>query len=449
MTPRPPLARAFALWVVVMVVTVGGGLLTRAYLPGVDGMVRALLVVEVLFGLTLAAAPWFGSWSELGVNRPREWSSRSLLILPLVLAVSPLALGVRSVPADVLLVLVVGYSLTGFTEELVWRGFAQRLLAPLGSTRAVLVGAAFFGAAHLANVVFRDSVALVVAQAWGAFCFGVAYGALRHRTRTIVPLMVLHAVTDLAAAVGALPKIPMLVAEDVVLLALGLVLLVRDQHPPTMSRLGWDATTEGMEPAMGTMNDQLDRALQNTGTIVSGITAEQWSLPSLCAGWDVRTEANHLVGGLRILTAQLTGETVADDHDGHDWLGADPSRSYADAAVADAVAWRRDNAAGVVFDLAFGQVSAEMALVVHLTEVIVHGLDLAVATGQEHLVDGDGSAALLAMMREMGTEAFRVPGIFGPEVAAVDGAPVHRQLLAFLGRALAPVPAWGQLDLRR
>ncbi|WP_395658479.1 CPBP family intramembrane glutamic endopeptidase [Nocardioides sp.] len=219
------LARGLCLWLAVMVVTAGGGLLTRTYLPGVDGTVRALLVVEVLFALALLAAPFVGSWRELGVNRRAEWRHTGLLVVPLVVAVSPLVLGFRSVGTDLLLVLVVGYVLTGVTEELVWRGFALRLLAPLGTTRAVVVGAALFGTAHLANVFFRDSTGLVLAQAWGAFCFGLAYGALRVRTDTIVPLMALHALTDLAAAVGNVPKIPVLVAEDVVLLAYGVALL--------------------------------------------------------------------------------------------------------------------------------------------------------------------------------------------------------------------------------
>lgn len=219
--------KALALWAVVMVVTAGGGLLTRTYLPELDGTTRALLVVEVLFALALVAAPFLGSWRELGVTRPAAWRQPGLLVLPLVVAASPLVLGVRPVGSGLLLVLVVGYLLTGVTEELVWRGFALRLLAPLGTSRAVLLGAALFGAAHLANVFFRDSSGLVLAQAWGAFCFGVAYGALRCRTGTIVPLMALHALTDLAAAVGNVPKVPVLVAEDVVLLAFGLLLLVR------------------------------------------------------------------------------------------------------------------------------------------------------------------------------------------------------------------------------
>jgi hypothetical protein len=68
-------------------------------------------------------------------------------------------------------------------------------------------------------------VTLVAAQAVGAFCFGVGYAAIALRIGTIWPLMVLHALTDLFAAVGALPKIPILVGQDIVLLIVGLWLL--------------------------------------------------------------------------------------------------------------------------------------------------------------------------------------------------------------------------------
>ena len=415
--------KALGLWVAAMAVTAGGGLLTRAYLPGLDGTVRALLVVELLFAMALVAAPFVGSWRQLGVNRPAEWRHQRLLVLPLVVAVAPLALGFHPVGTDVLLVLVVGYALTGVVEELVWRGMALRLLEPLGIRAGVVAGAALFGAAHLANVFFRDSTGLVLAQVWGAFCFGLAYGALRVRTGTIVPLMALHALTDLAAAVGNLPKIPVLVAEDVVLLAYGIALLVRirTQESP--------------------MIDQLERALRTTGGIVGAIDPHQWAAPSPCAGWTVRDEANHLVGGLRIFVAQLAGIPVGHDHDGHDWIGDLPAASYTDAARADLAAWRRAGAMDTTFDLAFGQVPAPMALVVHLTEVVVHGVDLAVATGHEGLVDEEQAAWLLALMHDMGTDAFRAPGIFGPEVATPEDAPAHRRLLAFLGRELLPTPA--------
>jgi hypothetical protein len=68
--------------------------------------------------------------------------------------------------------------------------------------------------------------------------------------------------------------------------------------------------------------------------------------------------------------------------------------------------------------------------------VLVHGADLAVVSGQEELVDRGQCGELLNTMRDMDFDAFRRPGMFGPARPAPAGAPVHRQLLAFLGRAL-------------
>ncbi|MGI8415090.1 MAG: CPBP family intramembrane glutamic endopeptidase [Nakamurella sp.] len=227
-TGRGALTAGLLLFIVVLAVILSGGLVTRAAMPGASGHGRALVVLVVLSALTVAARPCFGSWRDLGVNGPRAWARPTLLVLPLLLAVSPLGLGIRHVGASTWGVLVVGYLLTGFTEELLWRGIAQRLLDPLGPARGVLVASALFGCAHLGNVLFRDNVALVAAQAWGAFCFGVGYAALRRRLQTLVPLMVLHMLTDLCAAIAARPAILVLVAQDTVLLTVGVVMLSRD-----------------------------------------------------------------------------------------------------------------------------------------------------------------------------------------------------------------------------
>jgi uncharacterized protein (TIGR03086 family) len=189
------------------------------------------------------------------------------------------------------------------------------------------------------------------------------------------------------------------------------------------------------------MIDRLALALDRTSAVVHGIAPEAWTSPTPCTGWDVRTETNHLVGGLRIFAAQLAGDRTDHDHDGTDWLGLDPAAAYDEAAAADLGAWSRGGAMDTVFDLAFGQIPAQLALVVHLTEVLVHGLDLAFATGQEDLADQELSTWLLDLMRGMGTDAFRVPGIFDAERLPPADAPAHRALLAYLGRDLAPVPA--------
>jgi uncharacterized protein (TIGR03086 family) len=89
-----------------------------------------------------------------------------------------------------------------------------------------------------------------------------------------------------------------------------------------------------------------------------------------------------------------------------------------------------------VIDLSVGRMPAPMAAVIELTEIVVHGLDVAVATGQEDAVDEQQAAALLDLMQGMGVDAFRVPGVFGPELPTSESAPAHARLLAFLGRDL-------------
>ncbi len=196
----------------------------EALWPTSSGQVRALGFVALLTLVVVATAARVGAWRELGVVPPGQWQRPLLLVVPTLLAVSPLVAGVRSLSAGTWVVLLSGYALTGVAEELLWRGWVHRFLQPLGLRRAVLVGSALFGCAHLANLLYRDSPALVLAQCWGAFCFGVGYAALRARTGTLVPLIGLHFLTDLAAQAGRLPVIPVLVAQDVVLLGLGLLL---------------------------------------------------------------------------------------------------------------------------------------------------------------------------------------------------------------------------------
>ena len=195
------------------------------------------------------------------------------------------------------------------------------------------------------------------------------------------------------------------------------------------------AATTAPAPSPTAVVDALADALATTGTLVGGISPTQWCAPTPCPGWDVRALTNHLVGGLRIFTAQLTGTDAGAEHD-DDWLGDSPVVAYTAAAAAVLAAWRAPEAMSRSLSISLGEVPAPLGAVIELTEVVVHGLDVAVATGQEDRVDAGQAAALHALMLGMGMDSFRVPGVFGPAVPASIDAPAHRQLLAFLGRQL-------------
>lgn len=181
----------------------------------------------------------------------------------------------------------------------------------------------------------------------------------------------------------------------------------------------------------------IDRGLAVTGTIVGRVGPDQWRLQTCCADWDVRAVTNHMVGGFTLLAGSLTNGRLDGDFD-LNWLGSDPTTSYQAAAQAVSTAWHNPKALQEPVTLTFGTVPAPLAAVIHLTEVVVHGADIAVATGAQHLIDEESCAELLTTMHRIGIDNFRVPGIFGSAVPIDQQAPPHLRLMAYVGRTVLP-----------
>ncbi|MDQ0769414.1 uncharacterized protein (TIGR03086 family) [Pseudarthrobacter defluvii] len=185
---------------------------------------------------------------------------------------------------------------------------------------------------------------------------------------------------------------------------------------------------------MEALQGRIEKAHTATEIIFKGIRHDQWALPTPCTDWDVRTLANHMVGGYRLFHAAITGTGDGMDFEA-DWLGTDPVTEYTNAATDVLTAWRAPDVLERTLTISVGPVPGQIAALIHLTEVIVHGIDLAVATSQEQLIDDGSAEDLLTTMHQMGIMGqFRVQGIFQPELPAPSDAPAHRRLMAFLGR---------------
>jgi uncharacterized protein (TIGR03086 family) len=181
---------------------------------------------------------------------------------------------------------------------------------------------------------------------------------------------------------------------------------------------------------------RIERGVTMAGRIVAGVAPDQWSTPSPCAGWTARDVLNHVVGGMRIFAAELTGREPEAEHEA-DWLGADPVRAFAEAADLDLAAWHTPDALSGTVSISLGQLPASFGAVIHLVELVTHGVDLAEATGQLHLVDEQLCEEVLMLLTGMGgVDPYRVPTVFGPEVPVQPEAPAHVRLAAYLGRHL-------------
>jgi len=194
-------------------------------MPGIDVRLASLGIIAAVAVAVAAGVTWARWWREVGYTPVSSWRETRWLVVALQLALAPLAAGLRPIEPGTYLVLIAGYALTGFAEETMFRGVLVRLLDQRRPMTVAAITALLFGLVHLSNIVIRGEVAVILAQAVGAAAFGLGFAALRLRTGTILPLVVIHAVHDLVLQMTALPLIPTAVVQDIILFALGLWLL--------------------------------------------------------------------------------------------------------------------------------------------------------------------------------------------------------------------------------
>src|SRR5215470_8498142 len=177
------------------------------------------------------------------------------------------------------------------------------------------------------------------------------------------------------------------------------------------------------------------RALADTGHVVSGIDASQLDLPTPDADWDVRALLNHLVSGNLWAAELASGRTideVGDQLDG-DLIGLDPAAAYDRSAAAAAAAFEARGAMDASCAVSYGPVPGSVYAGHRFLDVLVHGWDMATATGQAYTLDPELMRACQQVV-EPQLEAFRNAGAIGPEVTVPAGANAQTRFLALLGR---------------
>jgi uncharacterized protein (TIGR03086 family) len=175
------------------------------------------------------------------------------------------------------------------------------------------------------------------------------------------------------------------------------------------------------------------RTLLRWQEIVRGVGEDRWDAPTPCEEWDVRALVNHVCGeGLWAvpLFEGATIQEVGDRFDG-DLLGDDPRTAALDAAREANAAAAEGLRSGARVHLSYGDEDADEYAMQLAADHLVHGWDLAAATGQERRLDGELVAAVAEWFagRE---EMYRSGGAVGPRVSADGDA--QDELLAAFGR---------------
>ncbi|MFF5705278.1 TIGR03086 family metal-binding protein [Streptomyces sp. NPDC012794] len=176
--------------------------------------------------------------------------------------------------------------------------------------------------------------------------------------------------------------------------------------------------------------------------LVTGVPEARLTGPTPCPGYAVRDLLGHLAGltvAFRDAARKDLGPTTDTPPDASapglpaDWRERLPgdldelARAWRDPA-----AWTGMTRAGGV------DLPGAVAAAVTVDELVVHGWDLARATGQEYAPDPSALRASHAFLLEAAQEDDRGDGIFGPVVAVPDDAPLLDRTVGLSGRD----PGW-------
>ena len=173
---------------------------------------------------------------------------------------------------------------------------------------------------------------------------------------------------------------------------------------------------------------------------VAAVRPGQWANQSPCAKWDARDVVRHIVDMhgvmLRPLGRALSPAPSVDD---------DPLAAFR-AARADVQAVLDDpRFAAVECNTPTGPMTVEQQIdQVVSDDLVLHGWDLARATGQDDTLDPADVARLWDIATAIPADVmkkYRTPGafglgveVYGPEVVVPADAPLQDRLLGFIGR---------------
>lgn len=184
--------------------------------------------------------------------------------------------------------------------------------------------------------------------------------------------------------------------------------------------------------------DELARALDATDRVIAGIGDDQWHSATPCSDWDACDLARHLVLGNRIFAAMLSGEPppASDAQPETAQLEGDVRAAFRTSAEQLLTAFRRPGALDQTVTLPIGPVPGAAALHIRITEVLVHGWDLARATGQRGYFPEDLAERALEFTREKLKELPAERRPFAPPQPVPEDARAIERLAAYLGRSV-------------
>ncbi|MEU8915348.1 TIGR03086 family metal-binding protein [Streptomyces nigrescens] len=192
----------------------------------------------------------------------------------------------------------------------------------------------------------------------------------------------------------------------------------------------YDIGADAWEPA-GVLN-ACREVLDAVNTLVSAVDPARFDQATPCADWDVRALLNHLVWENLLWAGLADGSPRTDMTADH--LGRNHVEAFRTASRAALAAFGRPG----MLDQRYGPAPGWRLVEQLVIEMLVHGWDLARATGQPRdLVPGLAESALSVVREIFGGLPRTAAGSFAQPQPVPAGASALDHLAAYLGRTVA------------
>jgi uncharacterized protein (TIGR03086 family) len=170
--------------------------------------------------------------------------------------------------------------------------------------------------------------------------------------------------------------------------------------------------------------------------VLHNVTSGQLDDPTPCESWNVRDLINHIVGGTFFFAGVAGSEEMSGDGHDVDFAQGDYQAAFVEGSQRCLAAFSQEGAMQTMMKLPSGEVPGSRCVWRASRELLVHGWDLATATGQLISVDDALVEQLLETPPGDIPDAIRgdEPKPFAPRVQVADDAPAMSRLVAYMGR---------------
>ncbi len=183
----------------------------------------------------------------------------------------------------------------------------------------------------------------------------------------------------------------------------------------------------------------IQAAAPSLKSVAEGVTASQLDDPTPCSDLNVKQLSNHIAGFWGMTAMAARKQPLEGGDPNMDFVGDNPGAVIPGMVDGGVAAWQVDGSTDGKTQFGPGEYDAAFAAQVTLFEEVLHGWDLAAATGQTIDVPSDVGDAVFEIAQILCTPEQRGEGKpFSTEVSVVANASSFERALGLTGRD----PGW-------